>query len=156
MLAEIGAPSEDGGAGIFFLLELLLHGGEEELFVGIAIFGEILQSGADCGNFVCYFGGLGCGFLELILEEVALDLIVVDADGNDDDGKGVIAGDEAAADFLGGVAQAVDGEEGVGASDDEKGEEPGEGDGEEAADFFGVGGGLRVVRGRGSGVLEWS
>jgi hypothetical protein len=127
------------------LLELLLHGGEEELFVGIAIFGEILQSGADGGDFICYFGGIGWGFLELILEEVALDLIVVDADGNDDDGEGVIAGDEAATDFLGGSTEAVDGEEGVGARDDEEGEEPGEGDGEEAADFFGVGDGLRVV-----------
>ena len=83
----------------------------------------------------------------MILEEVAFELVIVNADGNDDDGEGVIAGDEAAADFLGGLTEAVDGEESVGASGDEESQQPGEGDCQEAADFFGVGGGLGVVGG---------
>jgi hypothetical protein len=45
-------------------------------------------------------------------------LVVIDADGNDDDGERVIASGEAAAYFLGGTVQAANGEKSIDASDD--------------------------------------
>jgi hypothetical protein len=130
-------------------LELPQHRFEEGLLVGVAVFGKILQSGADGGNFVRYVDGIRRGFLELILEEVTFELIVVDADGDDDDGQGVIVSGEAAGDLLGGVAEAADGVERVGAGGDEEDKKPGEGHGEEAAEFFGPGSGIGVVEGGG-------
>jgi hypothetical protein len=47
----------------------------------------------------------------LILEQEALDLVVVDSHGNDDGAESVIAGGEAAANFLRSSVEAANGEE---------------------------------------------
>jgi len=74
----------------------------------------------------------------LILEHEALDLVVVDSHGNDDGAESVIAGGEAAADFLGSAVEAADGEECVYTCANQEGEKPAESNQQEAADFFGV------------------
>ena len=110
MLAKIGAPGQDDGAGSFFFLELLLHRGEKELLIGITIGWEIEQGGADRGDFICYVGGIGSGFLKLILEQEAFELVVIDAHGNDDGAEGAITSGKAAANFLGGAVEAANGD----------------------------------------------
>lgn len=120
LLAEFGAPGQDDGAGVFFFLELLLHCCQEELFVGIAVERKIKQGGAGRSDLFCDVGGTRCGVLKLILEQKTLDLVVVDADGNDQDGQGVIARGEAAAHFLGGAVEAADGEKGIDAGADQE------------------------------------
>jgi len=109
-------------------LKLLLHHGEEGLLIGITIERVTDQGGADGGDFVGYVGGIGSGFLELILKQVALDLVVVDADGDDDGAESAIVGGEAAADFLRGTVEAANGEQSVCASTDQEGEKPAKGD----------------------------
>jgi hypothetical protein len=75
------------------------------LFIGITVDWETEQSEADCRDFVCYIGGIGAGRLKLILQQEALDLVVIDADGNDDGAEGAITGGEAAAHFLSGPVE---------------------------------------------------
>ena len=96
--------------------------------------------------------------MKLILEQESLDLVVIDADGNDDGAKGAIVGCEVAADFLGGAVQAANGEEGVDAGADQECEKPAEGDEKEAAQLSGMPLGFRIViarrsRWRGRGVF---
>lgn len=136
--AKIGAPGQHDGAGSLLFLKLLLHRCEEKLLLGIAIRREFEKGGADGGDFVCYVGGSGSGFLDLLLEQKAFELVVIDTDGNDDSADGAIVGGETAADFLGGAVEPANGEESVRAGADEEGEEPTESDKQQAADFFGV------------------
>jgi hypothetical protein len=95
-----------------------LHCHEEELFIGIIVDGETEYSQADCRDFVFYVGGLGAGLLKLILEQEALDLVVVDTDGNYDGAESAIVSGEAAAHFLGGTVKVAKGEKRVDAGAD--------------------------------------
>jgi hypothetical protein len=84
-------------------------------------------------------------------------LVVVDADGHDDRGEGVIVGREAAGDFLRGTVESANGEKSVGACADQKGEEPAGRDEQEEAEFFGaVLRGIVFVARRGSDVCKRS
>jgi hypothetical protein len=92
-----------------------------------------------------HVGRIGCGLLKLLLEQVALDLVVVDANGNNDGAEDVIASGEEVADFPGGDVEAANREKSVDASTDQKCEKPGEGDDKEAAELFGMPYGFRIV-----------
>jgi hypothetical protein len=116
--AKIGAPSQYDGAGGFSFLKLLFDGREEKLFVGITVGGETEQSSAGRSDLFGYVGGVGCGLFKLVPEQEALDLVVIDADGNYDGGEGAIAGGEAATHFLGGAFETANGEESVHAGAD--------------------------------------
>jgi hypothetical protein len=83
--------------------------------------------------------------LELVLQQEALDLVVIHANGNDDGAEGTVVSGEAAADFLGGAVEAANGEEGVDASSDQESEKPAEGDNKEAAELFGMPIGFAMV-----------
>jgi hypothetical protein len=134
---------------------LLLHCGKEELLVGVTVEGKTEQGGADHSDLFGYIGWIGRRPFDLILQQKALDLVVIDADGNDDDGERVIASGEAAAYFLGGTVQAANGEKSIDASDDQESEKPAEGNEEETAELFGMPLGFRVGfarRSRKSGV----
>ena len=117
--AKVGAPGQDDGTGGFSFLKFLLHCREEKLFIGITVEREIEQSGSGRSDLFGYVGGFGCGFLKQVLEQEALELVIVDAHGNDDGGQGVIAGGEAATHFLGDAFEAADGEKSVGAGADQ-------------------------------------
>jgi hypothetical protein len=88
------------------------------LLVGIAVGRKTEKGRVDCRDFAGYVGGIGTGLSELVLEQEAFDLIVIDAHGDDDGAEGTIVSSEAAADFLGGPFEAANGEEGVDASAD--------------------------------------
>jgi hypothetical protein len=116
--AKVGAPGQDDGAGSLSFLKLLLHCREENLLVGITIEGETEQSRSGRSDLFGYVGGIECGLLKQVLEQEALELVIVDAHGNDDGGEGVIASGEAATHFLGDAFEAADGEKSVSACAD--------------------------------------
>lgn len=105
LAAKISAPGKDDSAGTLFFLELLLHGCKEQLLVGVAVGGKTEQGHADRRDLVCHVGGLRTGSLKLILQQEALDLIVIDANGNDDGAESAIVSGEAAAHFLRGAIE---------------------------------------------------
>jgi len=76
--------------------------------------------------------------LKLLLEQVALELVVVDANGHNDGAEDVIASGEEAADSPGGDVEAANREKSVDAGADQESEKPAEGDNKEAAELFGM------------------
>ena len=116
--AKLGAPSQDDRAGILFILKLLFHCHEEKLLIGIAVGGETHKGRADRSDFVRYVGRIRGGLLKLILEQEPLDLVVIDADGNDDRAESAIMSGEALAHFLRGAVEMAKGEKSVDARAD--------------------------------------
>ena len=95
-----------------------MHCREKELFIGITIGRVIEQGGPDRRDFICYVGGIRAGLSKLIPKQEALEVVVVDPDGNDDRAEGVITSGKTAAHFLGGAVEAANGEESVDAGAD--------------------------------------
>jgi hypothetical protein len=155
LLASFCAPSQNGGASGFFILKLQLHRFEKRLLVGIKLSFETFKDGMDRRDFQFYIGWIGRRLLKLILEQEAFELVVVNADGNDDGTENVIASGETVAHFLGGALEAANGKESVRSGADQQDEEPAEGEQQEAANFFRVFARLRVGgAGRRRGVLR--
>ena len=138
LLADFGAPGQNGGANGLFILKLQLHRFKKSLLIGIKLSLEIFEDGVDCSDLQFHVGRIGCGFLKLILEQEAFELVVIDPDGNDDRTENVIAGTETAAHCPGGAFEAANGEKSVRSGANQKGEKPAEGEQEEAANFFRV------------------
>lgn len=82
----------------------------------------------------------------MLLEQVALELVVVDANGNNDGAEDVIASGEEAADSPGGDVEAANREKSVDAGADQESEKPAEGDDKEAAELFAMPLGFGIVR----------
>jgi hypothetical protein len=86
---------------------LLLHRGEKKLFLGITVGMKFEQCGADLGDLLADVSGGGCWRFQLVLQQEALELIVVDADGDNDGRESVIVGRETAGDYLRSAVEAA-------------------------------------------------
>lgn len=161
LLSIAGTPSECGGDGILLVHKKSLHFLEQILLFRKLVGRKTKERGAYFSNLFCNVAGIGTGSGELILEKIALDLIVVDANGNDDSRESLAARRKAAADLLFDRIQLTQGDKRVEARADQESEQPAERYEQESANFARVFLGLRIglrvwAVGRRDGILVFN